>query len=372
MTDVLWYQRGDLWSELCLDEVTLSDLNENKSVKPPYPEPTESRTMAYLTGWNKFEFMRSANYYMVNDRDLPLSVFPYLLEKKNKSKLITFVRDRLMRTTLADFIAEASWPITESNLKVFYKFGHVALIDYARQGWNLPYFKSEIKLNVQYGHLSRLIDVVTYFRDTDGRDTDGRVKTIYTNGIYGQEVECTYFRIIYPTFPLDENTFYIAAKYGSLTCLQYMHKQMVDQGVECSWDGYTIHAAATHGHVDCLQYAWDNQCPNIIDNNYKRLIYATTAQNGHLACLKFLNEHGYNNGYDYNTETLLDLPLPSAFIGVCENGHLDCLKYLVENNVKNNNLQFINTHVIDECIRVATKAGHLDCVQYIQSRLGIR
>jgi hypothetical protein len=288
--------------------------------------------------------MRSANYYMVNDRDLPLSVFPYLLEKKNKSKLITFVRDRLMRATLADFIAEASWPITESNLKVFYKFGHVALIDYARQGWNLPYFKSEINLIVQYDHLSRLIDIVTYFRDTDGRDTEGRdtdgqVKTIYTNGIYGQEVECTYFRIVYPTFLWDENTFSIAAKYGSLTCLQYMHKQMVDQGVECSWDCYTIHAAAKHGHVDCLQYVWENQRPNIMD---------------------------------YNNTSVLCLPLPLAFIGVCENGHLDCLKYLVENNVKNNNLQFINTHVINECIRVATKAGHLDCVQYIQSRLGIR
>lgn len=359
MSDVLWYQRGELWAEL---EVESNDTDLFESEKQcaisPYPEPTEPRTMARLNGWNKYEFMRSANYYLVKDNDLPLSVFPYLLEKKNKSKFITFVRDRMMRPTLADFITEASWPITESNLEVYYKFGYVALVDHAHQVLNLPYFKSEINLIVQFGgQLSRLVDFHNNQKEVRNSSTQHNIeyRTFKFSECYpawGEETEyqgaeCTFFSILHPVYPWDETTFSIAAKYGRLDCLQYMHKQMVENGVKCNWDFSTFHAAAIHGHVDCLRYAYENKCPSDTNYGYQCYICEITAGNGHFECLKFLHEHGY-------------LWLASVGLAACEHGHLDCLTYVVENGMHLGSLT-------DECIQVATKNGHLDCVRYLHS-----
>ena len=130
-----------------------------------------------------------------------------------------------------------------------------------------------------------------------------------------------------------EETCSIAAEYGHLDCLKYLHEN------GCPWNEYTCYSAALDGHLDCLKYLHENGCPwNEFTCRYAALM-------GNLECLKYAHENGcpwdryvcasaalygnveclkyaHKNGCPWSSNTCTC---------AAENGHIECLKYAYEN-----------------------------------------
>ena len=103
-----------------------------------------------------------------------------------------------------------------------------------------------------------------------------------------------------------KETCLIAAQYGHLYCLKYLHENRF------RWTSLTCRYAARYGHLECLKYAHENGCPW---DEYT-CFYAATS--GHLECLRY----AYKNGCPWNADTCLI---------AAQKGHFDCLKYAHEN-----------------------------------------
>ncbi len=138
--------------------------------------------------------------------------------------------------------------------------------------------------------------------------------------------------------PIDSTE--IAAKYGQLECLKYLHKNGY------LWCGRTTTEAASNGHLDCLKYAYENGCIwGIIHSAI------AAAKNGHVECLRYLHEKNA-------PLTSVDYPTDVAEEAVV-NGHVDCVKFLHE-------IGILTDPSFLEC---AADKGHLDCVKYINENL---
>jgi hypothetical protein len=125
----------------------------------------------------------------------------------------------------------------------------------------------------------------------------------------------------------------IAAKYGQLDCLQYLHEH------GCPWDERTSFAAAEKGQLACLQYVIDHGC------SWNSQTMNVAANYGRLDCLKYLCSLG---------TSILKMYGSAVCSAAAMNGHLECVKYLHENGCPWD-IWTVNFAAIN---------GHLNCVQY--------
>lgn len=105
----------------------------------------------------------------------------------------------------------------------------------------------------------------------------------------------------------------VAAKYGQLTCLQFLFEHM-DMCFE-QWTSTTYSQAIVHGQLECLQFAHFNKCPCFPNNS---TLCSIAAFYGELDCLKFMHQHGYPWD-DYTCR-----------VAACNN-HIECIHYLLSN-----------------------------------------
>ena len=98
----------------------------------------------------------------------------------------------------------------------------------------------------------------------------------------------------------------IAALYGQLKCLKYLHNN------GCPWDVFTCSSAAENGKLDCLKYLHSNGCP------WSVVTCSAAAENGHIDCLKY----AHRNGCPWNGTTCAS---------AAQNGHIECLEYAQSN-----------------------------------------
>ena len=94
------------------------------------------------------------------------------------------------------------------------------------------------------------------------------------------------FHRIYKKCYWYEQTSSLAAEYGHLDCLKYLHEN------GCSWNEHTCRCAALNGHLECLKYVHENGCP------WNEWTCDAAAENGHFDCLKY----AYENGCPYPKE----------------------------------------------------------------------
>jgi hypothetical protein len=110
--------------------------------------------------------------------------------------------------------------------------------------------------------------------------------------------------------PMDSSACSIAAFYGHLECLKYLHEE-----VKAPWDWQTAAWAAEKGHLHILEY--------LVERKYDIFCAdacADAAKNGHLDCLKYLHETA-------------KAPWNKVAVQWAhKRNHPECLQYLLDND----------------------------------------
>ena len=111
--------------------------------------------------------------------------------------------------------------------------------------------------------------------------------------------------------PVDESACGIAAQFGHLECLKYLHEE-----AKVPWDEYTAVWAAGKGQLHILEYLVERKY-----DKYDTLACERAASYGpHLDCLKYLHETA-KAPWDED-----------AVWEAHENNQTECLQYLLDNN----------------------------------------
>ena len=289
---------------------------DNDSCIPPYPAPDN---MSGNQGkWNWYLFMQSANYWGVDDEDLPGSAIHRLLALTPKE---CSVMDRdLKRPKLSKFILEINHVSRELHYDTCVKYGLVKFFKYSHEVLKIPWSEMVPIGVVAVGNLPLLIYV-------------------HENGCPWNETTCEY-----------------AAGYNQLPCLKYAHEQ------GCPWDARTTEMAAGRGSLSCLKYAHEQGCPCPIS------VCIAAASSGHADCLKYAHEHGVPWGKEVTDQAIEHDQaecLTYAHKNGCpisedpcaqaaEHGSIKCLRYLHENRIPWN----INTTI------QAIENDQVDCMEY--------
>jgi len=126
-----------------------------------------------------------------------------------------------------------------------------------------------------------------------------------------------------------------AAKNGHLGCLKYAHEH------GCEWNARTTYAAASKGHLDCLQYAHEHGCPLDTGNRSGSATFAA-ANAGYQSCMRYAHTHGYKVD-DFICERII------------AGGHVSCLKYLCEHSLP----------IHPQASGLAVMSKQLECLRYL-------
>jgi len=110
--------------------------------------------------------------------------------------------------------------------------------------------------------------------------------------------------------PIDKWACAIAALYGQLEMLKYLHEE-----AEAPWDCHTGSRAAERGYLHILEYLVERKYDQFDDYVCRR-----AAEKGHLDCLKFLHE---------TTKAPLDWYVIKL---AHKNNHQECVQYLLDND----------------------------------------
>lgn len=122
----------------------------------------------------------------------------------------------------------------------------------------------------------------------------------------------------------------IAAEYGNLACLEYMHEYH-----SLEWAPHTLLRAARNGQLSCLKFAHENGCV------LHRVHLVQAVMGGHFSCVKYCHENG----------VLLD----SDIMGCAAfSGSVECMAYLRDKGAE------WDEWVIDSAVRY----GHLAALIY--------
>ena len=168
-------------------------------------------------------------------------------------------------------------------------------------------------------------------------------------------VECLEFIHNLGHLKLVEEYTNIAARYGSISCLIFLHEN------KYPWIYKIWEYAVVSGNINCLQYLHDNcYFKLLILGHYRFIFYRNIHIEGplpYLFCLAIY--HGHVNCLKY-LHTIEQIPIPDRLITLASKlGCLDSLKYLVEicsNNICND----------------ATFTPYVDCLQYLhKSRVNL-
>jgi hypothetical protein len=164
-------------------------------------------------------------------------------------------------------------------------------------------------------------------------------------------------------YPWNNDTFHNAcnqaAIHGHTKCLQYAHEN------GCIWTEYTCWLAVYYKKIECLQYAHTNGCP--FDNS---LYYAVTdvillqevrkmgcvwnecvckefATKGLLSCLQYAHEHGCPWSY-------------TTCIAAITSKHIECLIYACENKCPVNLLVYWTAMQSDDHNMIQCVSKHIE------------
>ena len=137
-------------------------------------------------------------------------------------------------------------------------------------------------------------------------------------------------------FYWGQHTCTVAAAKGHLACLQYAHEH------GCEWSKETTVSAAGRGQLECLQYAHEQGC------DWDEQVCANAASGGYIECLQYAHEHGCR--WNRNTCSF-----------AAEHGHLECLKYAHEHGCEWD----------VQTLKNAAQHGHFECLKYAYDNLGL-
>ncbi len=158
-----------------------------------------------------------------------------------------------------------------------------------------------VELIIRYGYL----DLLIYFKK-QGYQLPKNICFIAAKYGHLSILEYVIKNLNKRTYILDGSVTRIAAKYNHLECLKYVCEN------DCEWSEEACDAAANNGRLECLKYLHENECP------WDEHSCVMAAENGHLECLKYLHE----NVCPWNM---------ASCISAARNGHLHILKYIYEN-----------------------------------------
>jgi hypothetical protein len=290
---------------------------DNDSCIPPYPDPDHQPGK-----WNWYLFIQSANYWGVDDEDLPGNILPHLLALTPKE--CSVLDHDLKRPKLSKFILKINHVSNVLYYDTCLSYGFIQFFKYSHEVLNIPW--------------SDIISI--------GVASSGNLPLL----IYVHENGC----------PWNESTCEYAAGYNQLPCLKYAHEQ------GCPWDAKTTDMAAGRGSLSCLKYAHEQGCPCPIS------VCVAAAASGHIDCLKYAHEHEVPWGEVVTDQAISNdqveclkyahtngCPMsPDPCAQAAKDGAIHCLRYLHENRIPWD----INT------TGMAAQGGHLDCLQYAHEK----
>jgi hypothetical protein len=325
--DITWYLSGELANTIKTQVRKTKKEDPCTHYNSPYPDPdwVENHPEKNIT-WNLDSFLQSANYWMVEDENLPGSIIPHLLAQ-NGPALVNRLSKEYHRPRLSAFMHKltATYPHLFHATCIYY--GFVAFLKYGYKRMNIPIDETTTLSAAAAGNYKLLV----YLRENGCPWNESTCAfAAQANQLkclqYAHENGC----------PWNKTTCEYAANAGHLDCLEYAHEN------GCPWDKLTCTNAADGGHLVCLKYAHENGCP------WDNLTCTNAAKGGHLACLKYAHE----NGCPWDRERM------------CLNsmGHLDCVKYVFSCGCP---LDYIDEdgNGEDFC-DAAAEEGHLDCLQF--------
>ena len=166
-------------------------------------------------------------------------------------------------------------------------------------------------------------------------------------------VECLEFIHNLGHLKLVKDYINIAARYGSISCLIFLHENEYPW-IEDTWNNHEIpntwEYAVMSGNVDCLQYLHDNGCKLEIDPQSPNLLYLAILYRN-VNGLKCLFKNGYNLYYR-----------DALIYYASQQGDINSLIFLVE-TYKDYYHDYSN-------YSTAMLTGHVDCLQYLHKRGG--
>ncbi len=401
-TTLPWYAKGNLYQSIDWTE---------KDASCPF---TDGPTYTIPPHFDADAFMRTANYWMVDDGDLPADALMGLLHAANSSEFRERVDKEYMRPELASFLGCA----VESQNELCYicsEYGYSNFLERAiADGYDVD--EKAIHIAAYNGYVncmeilgtidmpdpvesSLICEVAAANGHTEclqiahelGYAWDGACAAAAFNG----NMDCIKFMYAhgYNSMSFMEkiyvNDAYTgAAIMGHLNCLRYMHEHDSVDGR--GWSTNTTRRAAEHGQLDCLRYAHEHGCPWDIrtcslaarNGNIKCLQYAheqgcpwdsstcdIAAEFGHLNCIIYAHEHGCT--WESNTCTMAALTgniecLRYAHEHGCPWTEFTCLRVIEQNQITC--LQYITEHGCpfpEHTIYTAIRYGHIECMQYL-------
>lgn len=148
-----------------------------------------------------------------------------------------------------------------------------------------------------------------------------------------------------------------AAKHGHRVVLQYIYKWKmifnINMNFTNTWGETPFLNAARYGHLSCLEYL--ATLPYISfrhmnENGYTALILA--AENGHLECVKFLSQKKFRNSM---------AEFSVAFSLAAHHGYSECLRFftqLTHTNIK---------QIYNPSLLTAAQFGHFKCIEFLST-----
>lgn len=231
------------------------------------------------------------------------------------------------------FMHETGWPWDKQTCSFAAEYGHLDCLQYAHEQ-GCPWDSSTLYVAAEYGRL----DCLKYAIERGCLDDAEGPDAMYSAASGGQ-IECmNYLHELGYSWPLLSAPIYN----GHLVCLKYM----VDSG--CETDGYSCYIAAEYGRLDCLKYlhslglTWPGYGGDAMVD--------IAARNGHLDVLRYLYSQGYRGTVDSVT-------------AACRGGHFKCLRYLLKQRCPYNN----------DALITAARHDHVRCLRYlwVNNTLGI-
>ena len=200
-------------------------------------------SLTELNHWNAEQFIQSANYWLVDDTDLPgVVLVPLIRAVYTNPQFINRLTKYYNRPKLASFLTRSKNVLCRNQLSNY---------------WLL--------VSAQHG----FIQFVQYLCELHSATSSE---------------------------PISWTVWAHAAKHGQLACLQYAHKN------NHAWNEHVFTLAASHGHLECLQFL----CKCSPNGSTCPLDIGTYAI-GHLPCLRYVRElNKYDIELEYIIDVMID------------------------------------------------------------------
>lgn len=368
--DSTWYLRGELAKTMSQNELEFVDGNDvdEKTTTVDYgkqyghtysaPPIIDHQTGKHNTEWDFDLFMQSANYWMVDDDELPptllfILVLEYQHRPTNLADDLKHIYQRpILASLLTDMIASIRWNGTHYGLGKGLINESCALLN----------------ILAKYG----FTNFIKYVRNTIKRATIA----VYTiiQAIKYHHFTCFQYLIqdhyIGHTYEFD-GMIDTSIQYDNCDCLQYLVDTYASTQVGRNWEVVMGLCTAICGNaVKCTHYLYTMVCVQNKHHSTKFWksmsdVLFTAVTDDHIQCVRYMFEHIdhlHQNIEESETNPIykekLQNKLIDAFIGIEYQPSLECLTYLHECH------QWGWSEFAVECM---IRHGDLDSVKYMYS-----